>query len=207
MLALAFVLSATIGLERQLRGKSAGLRTHTIVGLGSALFLLVSKYGFQNVVVPGQVVVDPSGGPAQIVSGLGFIGAGLIFVQRGSVRGLPILAVLCTAGHFTVLYGLTPLARRLSGRQPGNAVLSCTYVDGRGVLRELLRTCTDSGWAVTRVETRPAAAAVGPDGQSGPPLVRVRLELHGEGPDTGLIAALNDVDGVVEVGSEEVDDY
>ena len=164
---------------------------------------------------------------AQIVSGLGFIGAGLIFVQRGSVRGLttaatiwltaaigtaaaaglPILAVLCTAGHFTVLYGLTPLARRLSGRQPGNAVLSCTYVDGRGVLRELLRTCTDSGWAVTRVETRPVAAAVGPDGQSGPPLVRVRLELHGEGSDTGLIAALNDVDGVVEVGSEEVDDY
>jgi hypothetical protein len=60
---------------------------------------------------------------------------------------------------------------------------------------------------VTGVETRPAAAAVGPDGQSGPPLVRVRLELHGEGPDTGLIAALNDVDGVVEVGSEEVDDY
>jgi MgtC family len=166
-LALAFVLSATIGLERQLRQKSAGLRTHTIVGLGSALFLLVSKYGFQNVVVPGQVVVDPS----------------------------------------RVADGLTPLARRLSGRQPGNAVLSCTYVDGRGVLRELLRTCTDSGWAVTRVETRPAAAAVGPDGQSGPPLVRVRLELHGEGPDTGLIAALNDVDGVVEVGSEEVDDY
>ena len=226
-LALAFMLSATIGLERQLRGKSAGLRTHTIVGLGSALFLLVSKYGFQNVVVPGQVVVDPSRVAAQIVSGLGFIGAGLIFVQRGSVRGLttaatiwltaaiataaaaglPILAVLCTAGHFTVLYGLTPLARRLSGRQPGNAVLSCTYVDGRGVLRELLRTCTDSGWAVTRVETRPAAAAVGPDGQSGPPLVRVRLEIHGEGPDTGLIAALNDVDGVVEVGSEEVDDY
>ena len=77
-LALAFVLSATIGLERQLRQKSAGLRTHTIVGLGSALFLLVSKYGFQNVVVPGQVVVDPSRVAAQIVSGLGFIGAGLI---------------------------------------------------------------------------------------------------------------------------------
>jgi putative Mg2+ transporter-C (MgtC) family protein len=60
-LALAFALSAAIGLERELRQKSAGLRTHTIVGLGSALFLLISKYGFQNVVVPGQVVVDPSG--------------------------------------------------------------------------------------------------------------------------------------------------
>ena len=225
-LALAFALSAAIGLERELRQKSAGLRTHTIVGLGSALFLLISKYGFQNVVVPGQVVVDPSRVAAQIVSGLGFIGAGLIFVQRGSVRGLttaatiwltaaigaaaaaglPLLAVLCTAGHFTVLYGLTPLARRLSGRQPANAVLSCTYIDGRGVLRDLLRTCTASGWAVTRVETRPATAALGPEGEAGPPLVRVRLELHGEGSETGLIAALDDVEGVVEVGSEDLDD-
>ena len=76
----------------EFRQKSAGLRTHTIVGLGSALFLLISKYGFQNVVVPGQVVVDPSRVAAQIVSGLGFIGAGLIFVQRGSVRGLTTAA-------------------------------------------------------------------------------------------------------------------
>jgi putative Mg2+ transporter-C (MgtC) family protein len=226
-LGLAFVLSAAIGLERQLQQKSAGLRTHTIVGLGAALFLLVSKYGFQNVVVPGQVVVDPSRVAAQIVSGIGFIGAGLIFVQRGSVRGLTtaatiwltaaigtaaaaglvVLAVLCTAGHFTVLYGLTPLARRLSGRQPANAVLSCTYVDGRGVLRELMHTCTESGWAVTAMETRPAGTAVGPGGESGPPLVRVRMELRGAGTDAGLIAALDDVDGVVEVGTEEVEDY
>jgi putative Mg2+ transporter-C (MgtC) family protein len=54
-------LSATIGLERDLRQKSAGLRTHTIVGHGSALFLMISKYGFQNVVVPGQVDVDVDG--------------------------------------------------------------------------------------------------------------------------------------------------
>jgi putative Mg2+ transporter-C (MgtC) family protein len=125
-------------------------------------------------------------------------------IGAAAAAGLPLLAVLCTAGHFTVLYGLTPLARRLAGRQPANAVLSCTYVDGQGVLRGLLRTCTDSGWAVTRVETRPAGAPVGVDG---PPLVRVRLELQGEGAATALIAALNDVDGVVEVGSEEIEDY
>jgi hypothetical protein len=74
------------------------------------------------------------------------------------------------------------------------------------VLRDLLRTCTASGWAVTRVETRPATAALGPDQRAGPPLVRVRLELRGEGSETGLIAALDDVDGVVEVGSEDLDD-
>ncbi|HEV7657088.1 MAG TPA: MgtC/SapB family protein [Mycobacteriales bacterium] len=226
-LALAFALSAVIGLERQLRQKSAGLRTHTIVGLGSALFLLVSKYGFQDVVVPGQVVFDPSRVAAQIVSGLGFIGAGLIFVQRGAVRGLttaatiwltaaigtaaaaglPLLALLCTAGHFGVLYGLTPLAQRLSGRQPATAALSCTYVDGRGVLRDVLATCTNAGWAVTRVETAPAGTSVGPGGESGPPLVRVGLELRGTGPNTALLAELNDVDGVVEVRTEDTEDY
>jgi putative Mg2+ transporter-C (MgtC) family protein len=226
-LALAFALSALIGLERQLRQKAAGLRTHTIVGLGSALFLLVGKYGFQDVVVPGQVVVDPSRVAAQIVSGLGFIGAGLIFVQRGAVRGLttaaaiwltaaigaaaaaglPVLALLCTAGHFGVLYGLNPLARRLSGRQPATASLSCTYVDGRGVLRQVLAACTDAGWAVTRVGTSPAGTTVGPGGESGPALVRVRLELRGRGSGTGLVAELNEVDGVVEVGTEEAEDY
>jgi putative Mg2+ transporter-C (MgtC) family protein len=226
-LALAFGLSAAIGLERQLRQKSAGLRTHTIVGLGSALFLLVSKYGFQDVVVPGEVVFDPSRVAAQIVSGLGFIGAGLIFVQRGAVRGLttaatiwltaaigtaaaaglPVLAVLCTAGHFTVLYGLTPLVQRLSGQQPATTTVTCTYVDGRGVLRDVLSTCTESGWAVTRVETRPAGSTVGTGGESGPPLVQVRLDLQGRGTNTALIAALDELDGVVEVGTEEVENY
>ena len=89
--------------------------------------------------------------------------------------------MLCTAGHFTVLYGLTPLARRLSGDQPATAALSCTYVDGRGVLREVLRTCTGADWAVTRVETRPAGSPVGPSGDLGAPLIRVRLELRGRG--------------------------
>ena len=118
-LALAFVLSATIGLERQLRQKSAGLRTHTIVGLGSALFLLVSKYGFQNVVVPGQVVVDPSRVAAQIVSGLGFIGAGLIFVQRGSVRGLTTAATIwLTAAIATAAAGRPADPRRALHRRP-----------------------------------------------------------------------------------------
>jgi putative Mg2+ transporter-C (MgtC) family protein len=102
--------------------------------------------------------------------------------------------------------GELALAFVLSGRQPANAVLSCTYIDGRGVLRDLLRTCTASGWAVTGVETPPATAALGPDGAAGSPLVRVRLELPGQGSETGLIAALDAVDGVVEVGSEDLDD-
>src|SRR6476659_5639253 len=82
LLGVALVLSAGIGLARQLRAKSAGLRTHTLVGVGSALFMLVSKFGFADVVNGTTVIVDPSRVAAQVVSGIGFLGAGLIFVRR-----------------------------------------------------------------------------------------------------------------------------
>jgi putative Mg2+ transporter-C (MgtC) family protein len=84
-LGLALVLSASVGLERELRLKDAGLRTHTLVGLGAALFMLISKYGFNDVLRSGLVVLDPSRMAAQIVSGIGFIGAGVIFVRRDSL--------------------------------------------------------------------------------------------------------------------------
>src|SRR5450759_3096166 len=91
-LGTAFVLSAPVGLEREIRQKSAGLRTYTIVGTTAALFLLISKYGFTNVLADGRVVLDPSRVAAQIVSGIGFIGAGLIFVRGDRVKGLTTAA-------------------------------------------------------------------------------------------------------------------
>src|SRR5689334_19213606 len=128
----ALALSAAIGLEREIRQKSAGLRTHTLVGVAAALIMLVSKYGFGDV-LGGRVVLDPSRIAAQIVSGIGFIGGGLIFVRRDAVRGLTtaatiwltaaigmaagaglwLLAVLVTAGHFLIVLAFTPLAARL----------------------------------------------------------------------------------------------
>jgi putative Mg2+ transporter-C (MgtC) family protein len=92
LLGLAFVLSAVIGLERHRRFKSAGLRTHTLVGVGSAVFTLVSAYGFADVPGRGAAAVDPSRIAAQVVSGVGFLGAGVIFVRRGSVSGLTTAA-------------------------------------------------------------------------------------------------------------------
>jgi hypothetical protein len=86
-LGTAFLLSAAVGLEREIRQKSAGLRTYTIVGTSAALFLLISKYGFNNVLSDGLVVLDPSRVAAQIVSGIGFIGAGLIFCSRRQGEG------------------------------------------------------------------------------------------------------------------------
>ena len=90
---LAFVLSSLIGLERELRQKHAGLRTHALVGTGSALIVLVSKYGFTDVLAD-HVTLDPSRVAAQIVSGIGFIGGGVIFVRRDVVTGLTTAAVV-----------------------------------------------------------------------------------------------------------------
>lgn len=90
----AFVLSAVIGLERELHHKSAGIRTYTIVGTTASLFLIISKYGFDDVLAHGTVVLDPSRVAAQIVTGIGFIGAGLIFVNKEKVVGLTTAATV-----------------------------------------------------------------------------------------------------------------
>lgn len=93
-----FVASACgmlIGLERELRAKEAGVRTHFLVSFGSALFMIVSVYGFLSTAgVPGIRGADQARIAAQIVSGIGFIGAGTIMVNRGNITGLTTAAGL-----------------------------------------------------------------------------------------------------------------
>jgi putative Mg2+ transporter-C (MgtC) family protein len=97
-LVVASALGGAIGLERELDEKAAGLRTHMLVSAGSALFTLVSAYGFSGIL--GQsgsnvlVRLDPSRIAAQIVTGIGFLGAGVIFRQGFTVRGLTTAASL-----------------------------------------------------------------------------------------------------------------
>lgn len=103
-LALAGGLGGVIGAEREYRGKVAGTRTHLLVALGSALMLLVSRYGFSDPGDSGRVA-------AQIVSGIGFIGAGAIMVDRQSVHGLTTAAGIWVAAGIGMataagLYGL-----------------------------------------------------------------------------------------------------
>jgi putative Mg2+ transporter-C (MgtC) family protein len=95
-LALAAALGAAVGLERELREREAGLRTHLLVALGSALFTIVSAYGFHAFLNSGASVVrtDPTRIAAQIVTGIGFLGAGAIIRQGLSVRGLTTAATL-----------------------------------------------------------------------------------------------------------------
>ena len=92
-LALAAVLGAVLGLERELREREAGLRTHLLVSVGSALFTIVSAYGFREFVVSGASV-DPTRIAAQIVTGIGFLGAGAIIRQGLAIRGLTTAATL-----------------------------------------------------------------------------------------------------------------
>ena len=94
-LVVAAALGAVIGIERELDEKAAGLRTHMLVCSGSALFTLVSAYGFAGVIQGTRVVsYDPSRIAAQIVTGIGFLGAGVIFRQGFTVRGLTTAASL-----------------------------------------------------------------------------------------------------------------
>jgi putative Mg2+ transporter-C (MgtC) family protein len=95
-LTLAAALGGLIGFERELREREAGLRTHLLVGVGSALFTIVGAYGFHDFLVSGGNVVrtDPTRIAAQIVTGIGFLGAGAIIRQGLSVRGLTTAATL-----------------------------------------------------------------------------------------------------------------
>ena len=98
-LLVAGILGAIIGLDREYRAKEAGYRTHFLVSLGSALIMIVSQYGFQEIIKENSVTLDPSRVAAQVVSGIGFIGAGTIIIHRQLVRGLTTAASLwATAG-------------------------------------------------------------------------------------------------------------
>ncbi|TMJ98212.1 MAG: MgtC/SapB family protein [Actinobacteria bacterium] len=95
-LLIAAALTGAVGLERELRERAAGLRTHMLVGVGAALFTIVSAYAWTDFIQAGGNVVrlDPTRVAAQIVTGIGFLGAGAIIRQGLSVRGLTTAAGL-----------------------------------------------------------------------------------------------------------------
>jgi len=217
-LAAAVVLPTLIGLERQVNNKSAGMRTHALVGLGAALFVVVGKYGFSDVLDINLVRLDPSRVAAQIVSGIGFIGAGLVFVRRNKVRGLTtassiwltaavgaaagaglvLYAAFVTAAYFLIVLAYSKVLER--GRPFGRRyhVLQVQYVDGTGALREILQTCTRQGFQILGFNTRPVPEGGGTMGRlfnteslpESARLVEVELEIEGLGPKDGLLSEL-----------------
>jgi putative Mg2+ transporter-C (MgtC) family protein len=217
-LALAFALSSLIGLEREWRQKAAGLRTHTLVGFGAALFVLVSKYGFTDV-LGSRVVLDPSRVAAQVVTGVGFIGGGLIFVRSDAVRGLTtaaivwvtaaigmacgaglaLLALFATAAHFVVVFAYPWVARSLPSSRYVSYGLQVVYEDGRGILREILRQSTEAGYSIIEFTTHRQEHEAGVK-----PMVAAQLEVTGQPQLEPLAARLSDLSGVVEVTAHDL---
>lgn len=208
---LALLLSTAIGLEREAGMKAAGLRTHTLVGVGSAVFMLVSKYGFADLLATEHIALDPSRIAAQVVSGIGFVGGGLIFVRRDAVRGLttaatiwvaaavgmasgaglPVLAVATTVGLFVVTRGFPPLSRLVARYRREPPVLRISYHDGHGVLRAALTACTGRGWVVRHVAVDRETVS-----EEGHPIAVVTLHLDGRGDLPDLAAELAELQGV-----------
>jgi putative Mg2+ transporter-C (MgtC) family protein len=105
-LALAAVLGAVIGLERERKDWSAGMRTHMMVCVGSALTIIVSSFGFADVLRTPNVVLDPSRIAAQVISGIGFLGAGtILFLRPGFIRGLTTASGLWTVAAIGLAVG------------------------------------------------------------------------------------------------------
>ncbi|HEX5436909.1 MAG TPA: MgtC/SapB family protein [Gemmatimonadaceae bacterium] len=104
-LVLAAILSAIVGLERERKNRAAGLRTHAMVGMASALVMIVSAFGFSDILGRQAVVLDPSRVAAQVVSGIGFLGAGVIIFRRNEARGLTTAASIWTVAAIGLATG------------------------------------------------------------------------------------------------------
>lgn len=177
-LVLAALFGTVIGLDREYREKEAGFRTHFLVSLGSALMMIVSQYGFSEILTHDGVSLDPSRIAAQVVSGIGFIGAGTIIFNHQIVRGLTTAASLwATAGigltagagmswlalaatilTLVALEGLSLVFRSLGSRR---MVVVFSASDRTGVADTLDRIRTD-GYMVVSYEVVPQV--VGGDG-------------------------------------------
>ena len=156
-LAVAMLLGGVIGFEREYRAKDAGFRTHFLVALGSALFCIVSQFGF------GFELKDSSRVAAQVVSGIGFLGAGTIIFQKNVVRGLTTAAGLwvtaaiglaCGTGMYLpavvttlmVLIGLEILSAVIPRVSTSVVILSFSATSQESVkkaVREVRRNCLD----------------------------------------------------------------
>ncbi len=213
LLLVALALSALIGLERQARGKSAGLRTQAIVGMTAALMMLISKHGFMDVLAEGTVRLDPSRVAAQVVSGIGFLGAGIILTRHGAIRGLTTAATVwetsaigmaCGAGmwwlavagtccHFAIIWVFSPIARFSRRLRAGHeTILRVSYLQGEGVLRAVLAEITGGGWNVTKISSQAGEA-------DGVVTAHIGISSGIRRETTGLVAAVSDIHSVYSV--------
>lgn len=198
------ILCFLLGVERYYHNKDAGVKTHVLVGMGACLFTLVSIYGFVSTGAP----LDPSRLAAQIVSGVGFLGAGVIFVNNDTVKGLTTAAtiwisaamgVACGAGmsllalatlliHYILIFAIGPLANKI----PNTHHLERTVVEyeaGRGVMRRILVVATSLGYKAMVNST----AVIETENGTG---MRAVMRFDGPYPRTTLYERLAGLEGV-----------
>jgi putative Mg2+ transporter-C (MgtC) family protein len=208
-LSVAAVLGGAIGLERELRERQAGLRTHLLVCVGSALFTLVSAYGFSEFMAGGVMRADPTRIAAQIVTGVGFLGAGAIIRQGLSVRGLTTAATLwlvaaigmaAGAGYYSA--ALITTAGALLTLWPLRGLAYRILTHYRTPIHRLLVEIPSGGspGAVLEAVEREGAHVVGLEiAQEGDRRsIAIDVELRGH-PAPTVVGAVGEIDGVLEV--------
>lgn len=208
-LLLASLLGALIGLEREIHGRTAGFRTHLLVSLGSALFMAVSinfyrEFGNFSGALP--VGVDPGRVAAQVVTGIGFLGAGAIIRDKASVRGLTTAACLwitsaiglaCGAGMYLLpilvtvvalvsLVALKKIEGVLSRDRYAMLKIESDYVEGQ--LERIIQTVEVFGFKLTPygVERK----------SNGMFVFELHVKMHGKGISTATIEKISALDGV-----------
>ena len=162
-LSLALLLGGAIGIEREYRAKEAGFRTHFLVALGSALFCLVSQFGF------GIDLKDSSRVAAQVVSGIGFLGAGTIIFQKNVVRGLTTaVGLACGTGMyaaasiatFMVLLGLEVLNALIP--QLGTSTVELSFkAPSKDSVRHLIEKLKHEGMEIQLYELKDSFTSQG----------------------------------------------
>ncbi len=208
---LAGLLAGLLGLEREIRNKDAGLRTYTLVGLGSALVMVVSQYGFGA--IAGRAA-DPARVAAQVVSGIGFLGGGLIFVKKDIVRGLTTaaglwlcsgiglatgagmvwIAVVATSAGLATTYGLDLVEHGLLRSKRDAIPLELTCHDKRGVLAQISTLIANAGFNIESIDLHRDV---------GEGLVGIRFAVVGAAEIGPLLTQLAEQDEVVDVFSVE----
>ncbi len=210
-LAAAAGLGAAIGLERELRGHPAGLRTHALVALGAALFTIAGAYGFPEFERSSNI--DPSRVAAQVATGIGFIGAGAILKIGVSVRGLTTAATLWLSGALGVAVGAGLFEAAFAG-----AACVIVVVLGLRLLRGVVRKDVQLeveyqhghgtlGWLILELERRGAAVGavrLASDEDVGDGVRRVTIRVARRDADLEML--LDEVRGRPEVRQVDVED-
>jgi len=210
-LLLTVLFTAIIGTEREIRGRSAGLRTHLLVGVGSAIVMIVSIYGFPY--MPDTWSRDPARLAAQVVTGIGFLGAGAIIHNNGGIKGLTTASTIwlsmaiglaCGSMNFSlaaggtlvvmvVLISFRKIERKLTSNHP---VVILIADSSRPIMTHLLSCSEKYNTSISDIITQIINDGKGEKIQV---TFRVNVNAGASFDREGFIQALKNIDGMVNV--------